>query len=54
MKIERITIEASVDDLKASRTLGETFSTLIWNVFQNINDRTDDNCEVEDDEEVTE
>lgn len=54
MKIERITIEASVDDIKASRTLKENFSTLIWSVFQNINDRTEDDGEVEDEDEVEE
>lgn len=54
MKITQITIEATADDLKASRTLSETFNGLLQRIFQNVNDNCDANSDDREDVELGE
>lgn len=54
MKITQITIEATADDLKASKTLSEAFNGMMQRLFQNVSDAYDassDDLEDDEDEE---
>ena len=54
MKITQITIEATADDLKASRTLTEVYNGMLKQLFQNVSDACDAKSDDREDVELGE